>query len=151
MAKRLIKIFLFLAIAGFVGYRYFYYVDRDSNCFIKIKPSYLEFSASNIKEGIKILKYAVPEEYEKLCIYVDTINPNISCGGFQGGCYSFYNDNVKEIDISTANHDFLSSTASVIAHETCHAIQFQTYGREGIDEKECYAVGNKVMTAVIDF
>ena len=151
MAKKALKIFITLAILGLVGYQYFYYVDRAHRCFIKIKPSYLEFSTSNIKEAIRILKYAVPEEYEKLCTYVDTIDPNISCGGFQGGCYSSYNRNVKEIDIGTANDDFLGWTAGVIAHETCHAIQFQEIGFDGFDEGECYAIDNKVMKAVIDF
>ncbi|HEY4478601.1 MAG TPA: hypothetical protein VI775_02040 [Candidatus Paceibacterota bacterium] len=53
-----------------------------------------------IKKIIKYLKSNYPDEYVKVCNNVTTIDPNISCGGFGGGCYSEYNRNPGVIDIS---------------------------------------------------
>lgn len=147
--RKFIKIFIIIFISGAIFYRYFYYVDFTDNCYIKIKPSFTEFSSQNIKQAIKVLKYAAPEEYKKFCGRVKMINPNFACGGFNGGCYYPENLGKKEIDVSTANGAYLGWTAAVIAHETCHAAQAQE--KRAISEDECYGIGNKVLKKVINF
>lgn len=138
----------FLAVFALI-YKYFLYIDIKNNCYVKIKPSFIELSSSNIKQAIKALKYGAPEEYEKFCSNINTIDPNISCGGFQGGCYYSGKINSKEISISTANQEFLGWTAAVVAHETCHAIQYEE-NRE-MSESECYAIGYKVLKKLVEF
>ncbi|MDP2684991.1 MAG: hypothetical protein Q8P20_08220 [bacterium] len=148
--KIFIKIFLIILVLALFSYKYFIYYDNETGCFIKLKTAIFEPNTVNVKNAIKTLKYAVPDEYEKLCLNVDTIDPNLSCGGFQGGCYNSHNGN-RLIQIGTANDDFLGWTAAIIAHETCHAIQFQTNGIEGLEESECYAIGDQVMKTLIDY
>jgi len=147
--RKIIKGIILLFIAGAVIYRYFYYLDFENKCYIGLKPSIIEFSSQNIKQAIRVLKYAVPEEYEKFCGHVKAVNPNIACGGFGGGCY--YGDNLakREIDISTTHGGYLGWTAAVIAHETCHAIQAQA--GKALNEDECYKIGNEVLKKVISF
>jgi len=147
--SKIIKIIIIIIIIGAGFFRYFYYLDFKNSCYIKIKPSILEFSSQNIKQAIKILKFSVPNEYEKFCGHVKTINPNFACGGFGGGCY--YGDNIekKEIDISTANSGYLGWTAAIIAHETCHATQAQE--KREMNENECYSIGNEVLKKVINY
>ena len=147
--RKIIKIIVTILIIGAVGYRYFYYVDFKNKCYIKIKPSILEFSSQNIKQAIKVLKLAVPEEYQKLCGHVNVINPNFACGGFGGGCYYGENLEKKEIDISTANSGYLGWTAAVIAHEACHAIQGQE--KRAMSESECDKIGNEILKKVISY
>lgn len=147
--RKIFKLAIIAVIIGAVIYRYFYYLDFKNKCYIKIKPSFLEFSSQNIKQAIKVLKFAVPEEYEKFCGRVKAINPNFACGGFGGGCYYGENLEKKEIDISTANSGYLGWTAAVIAHETCHAIQGQE--KRAMNEDECYKIGNEVLKKVINF
>ncbi len=149
MPKKLLKISIFLLLLGGFAYRYFFYIDIPNKCFIKIKPSVLELSTINVKEGIKILKRVTPEEYEKLCKHVKAISPNFSCGGLGGGCYQYRNLENKEIDISVTRDTFLGQTAAVIAHETCHAIQHQE-GRS-LNEQECYEVDDQVFRAVVKY
>ena len=147
--RKIIKIIVIALIIGAAGYRYFYYTDFKNNCYIKIKPSILEFSSQNIKQAIKVLKLAAPEEYGKFCGQVKAINPNFACGGLDGGCY--YEDNLekREIDISTANSGYLGWTAAVIAHETCHAIQAQE--KRALSENECDKIGSAVLKKVISY
>lgn len=149
LMKRLLLVLAVILLMTILIYRYLLYIDFQNRCYILIKPSLLEFSSRNIQEGIRVLKYAVPIEYQKLCQYVDTINPNISCGGFEGGCYSAYEAHPGEIDVGTAHEQFLGWTAAVIAHETCHSQQFQE-GRP-FDEKECYEIDNYVLKTVVEF
>ena len=106
----------------------------------------MEFSNSNIKKAILVLKNASPEDYQNLCRYVDTIDPNLSCGGFEGGCY--YGIRSKTIDVSTSRTS-LSWTAAVIGHETCHAMQ----AKEGrpLDETECYKVDSRILKTIVEF
>ena len=147
MLKRILKILIIILIVGAVIYRYFFYIDFSNHCNIKIKPSLTELSNSNIKEAIRVLKRAVPEEYNKLCKHVKMISPNLGCGGFGGGCY--YHNDKKEIYISTAYGGFLGLTAAIIAHETCHAIQHQE-GRS-LSEQECYEVDDKVLKTIVTY
>lgn len=141
------KIFILALIISTVIYRYFFYYDPTNGCLIKLKPSIIELSSANIKVGIKILKIAVPEEYDKLCAHVDLINPNFSCGGTGGGCYIPGKTPTREIDISTTNDGFLGWTAAVIAHETCHAIQDEEDRQ--FSEDECNEIGNYVLEKTV--
>jgi hypothetical protein len=139
-----LKRLMFLIIVLLLIYHYFLYVDIKNGCYIKIKPSILEFSTPNIKKAIKILKNATPEEYQKVCANVITINPNLGCGGFNGGCfYTGTYNNPTEIHISTANKSYLGWTAAVIAHENCHLIQNKE--KRAMDEGECYGLGDKIL------
>lgn len=146
--KKLVTFFIFLLVGGFVGWRYFFYVDFSADCYLRLQPSLLELSAGNIKQAIRILKHAAPAEYAKLCRHVDVINPNLSCGGFGGGCY-YARDlgQDRQIDISTAHSNFLGLTAAIIVHETCHAIQHQQ-GRS-LSEAECYELDNEVLKNLV--
>ena len=100
-----------------------------------------------------MLKYADPENYKELCTRVDVINPNISCGGFGGGCYHVNNfgssETSRQIDISTPHDGFLGLTAAIIAHETCHARQAQE-GRP-ISEDECYKLDDQTLQKVVEY
>jgi hypothetical protein len=139
---KIINILVLLTIVLFFNFRYFRYDDWSADCHIKLKPSLLELSSVSIKKAIKVLKYAEPVEYKNLCTYVDTINPNMGCGGFGGGCFYTGEMTKKEITISTSRNSSLSATAGIIAHETCHAIQYAE--NRPLDEPECYAVDDKV-------
>jgi len=147
MLKKIVKISILILIIGFFIYRYFFYIDFSNSCYIKIKPSFTELSNSNIKEAIKILKLTSPDEYDKLCSNVKIINPNLSCGGFGGGC--FYKSSGREIDISTAHSGFLAQTAAIIIHETCHAIQYQE-GRN-LSEQECYEADDVILKRIVEY
>lgn len=147
--KRTFLVLILIGAAAGLIYHYLLYLDFKNHCYIFIKPSLLEFSSRNVQEAVNVLKYAVPNEYQKLCQYVDTINPNISCGGFQGGCYSAYQSNPGEIDIGTAHEQFLGWTAAVIAHETCHAQQFQQ--GQSFSEQECYEIDDHVLKTIVQF
>jgi len=147
--NKIIKIGIIVLIIGAGFLRYFYYLDIKNHCYVIIKPSFLELSSQNIKQAIKVLKYAAPEEYKNFCGHVKAINPNFACGGFGGGCYYGANVAGKEIDVSTANNGYLGWTAAVVAHETCHAIQAQE--KRDLNEPECYALGNEVLKKVIDY
>jgi hypothetical protein len=124
-------IIILFVLFGLV-WKYFFYLDPFNGCFIVIYPSWLEFSNTSMKNAIKVLKRTSTDDYQEMCLNVTSINPNISCGGFGGGC--FYADQPQSIDISTTNRS-LAITASIIIHETCHVMQFKE-GR-GISEPEC--------------
>lgn len=144
--KTVIKIIIIVFLSALIIYHFFFYADIKNSCYIKILPSLTELSSSNIKKGINVLKNAAPEEYEKLCGNIDTINPNFSCGGFQGGCYTY---TPRQIDISTSRDEFLGWTAAIIAHETCHAIQ-HSKGQE-LNEDECYTLDDMVLQKVVEY
>jgi len=147
MLRKIIKIFILILIVGFFIYKYFLYFDFSNSCYITIKPSFTELSNSNIKQAIKVLKLTSPDEYDKLCSNVKTINPNIACGGFGGGC--FYHSYEKEISVSTSNNSYLGWTAAIIVHETCHVVQ----NKEGraMSELECNTLGNNVLGKIVQY
>jgi hypothetical protein len=151
--KKIIIFFFFVALFFWLFNRYFLYTDKEYGCFIKIKPSILEFSSQNIKKGILVLKYADVDNYKELCNRIDVINPNISCGGFGGGCYrktNFDNSEIsRQIDISTPHNGFLGLTAAIIAHEVCHVRQAQE--NRSFSEKECYKLDDKVLQKVVEY
>ncbi len=130
--KKLLYFLIFAILVAGVYTRYFFYFDVPQNCYISISPSFLEFSNRSVINAINVLKQASYNDYEDLCTNVTKINPNISCGGFEGGC--FYNRRPKTIDISTSERS-LAWTASVIVHETCHVMQFQE--SRAMSENEC--------------
>lgn len=135
-----------MILLALVYLKYFIYIDIKNNCFITIKPSILEFSNAVMKKGLRVLKYGSPEDYAKVCQYVNKINPNISCAGFGGGC--FQNNNPKSIDISTSNRSLLW-TSLIIVHETCHVIQFQIAGKT--EEGPCYDAMDKTMSKLVAY
>lgn len=148
MLKKIIYGLIIIAIAAFFIWRYFIYFDWQIRCFIRIQPSFLEFSNLTMQKAIRILKNASPDDYRDLCQYVNVINPNISCGGFEGGCYSVYKQNPKMIDVSTSNRS-LQWTVGIIVHETCHAKQFQQHRDFG--ETECYDEDSRIIKAITEF
>lgn len=136
VVKKLFKFLILFFLVCLIFYHFFLYIDIGNKCFIKIKPALVELTNTTMKRGIKYLKKNHFPEYKLLCENVTTINPNISCGGFGGGCYSSYRSDPGEIDISTT-YGNVNNAAKVIIHETCHAVQFKE-GRS-FDEAECYA------------
>lgn len=146
--KKIIKILVLFLFFVFITYRYFYYVDLSNDCYLKIKPSLMEFSNTNIKRAIKTLKHGSPDDYNKLCVYVDTIDPNLSCGGFGGGCFYPSKKSARTIDISTSQRD-LAWTAAIIMHETCHSMQFQQ--DRTLSEQECYEVDDATIKQIVKF
>jgi hypothetical protein len=131
---KLFKFLLLILFIIFVIYHFFFYVDVRNGCYVVIKPALLEMSNTTMKKGLVYLKKNFPSQYGEFCENVNTINPNISCGGFGGGC--FYHNSPKTIDISTTYGNYINA-AKVIIHETCHVIQLKE-GRPA-NESECYA------------
>ena len=143
-SKKVLTIILVIFFFLGISYKFFFYVDFENRCFVKILPSIaLEFSNSNIKRSIGILKYGSPTDYQDFCRLVDTIDANVDCGGFEGGCYR----GGKRIAVSTAQGT-VSWTVAIIVHETCHAIQ--TVEGRGIGEGECYAAGDRILTTIVE-
>lgn len=142
-------VFLLFLVGGFVYFyfHFFVYYDASNNCRISIKLSMLEWSNLNIKKALGVLKYGSPEDYKLVCKNIKKINPNISCGGWQGGCFHPNSGDKAEIDVSTAHGDFLAWTAGVIVHETCHYVQYKE-GRD-LDETECYAKGDGLVNKLV--
>jgi len=137
-SKKVFTIFLLILLFFGLIYQFFFYIDIGNSCFVKIIPSItLEFSNSNIKRSIKILKYGSPADYQDFCRLVDTIDANIDCGGFEGGCYR----GGKRIAVSTAQGT-VSWTVAIIVHETCHAM--------GFGETECYAAGDRILGTIVE-
>ncbi len=128
-AKYLLLILLILSII----YHFFFYIDIKNRCFVIIKPALIELSNTSMKKGLRYLKKNFPTQYGDFCKNVNVINPNISCGGFGGGC--FYRNSPKTVYISTTFGNYINA-AKVIIHETCHVIQLKE-GRE-MSETECY-------------
>ncbi|PIR43092.1 hypothetical protein COV24_04655 [candidate division WWE3 bacterium CG10_big_fil_rev_8_21_14_0_10_32_10] len=138
MSKK-IYIVLVLFLGLLLIYKLFFYVDIQNSCFIKIYPSFLELSNANIKRAIKILKQGSIEDYNDLCTNVTTINPNLGCGGFDGGCY--YQNQHHTIYVSTHQRDVLWSVG-VIVHETCHVMQAEQ--NKPLNETECYTADTRI-------
>jgi hypothetical protein len=147
--KKPLKYGLLILLVLAVYSRYFYYHDFSAGCGITIKPSLTELSSQNIKAALRAMKHGAPNEYALVCKHVESIDPNLACGGFNGGCFYLNDLAAGEIDVSTGNQSYLGWTAAVIAHETCHLIQ----AKEGrtMDEGECYGVGNDILKKMIVF
>ena len=131
--------FIFTFFILFIFFRNFLYLDIPNKCYIVVYPSWFELSNSTIKKGISVIKTVSPENYQNLCQRVKAINPNLSCGGFEGGC--FEPGTPKTIYVNATKN--LIWVVDVIAHEACHALQF--YENRPFDENECNAVGVEVM------
>ena len=141
--------FLLIAVVLYLSFSYlsnFFYLDPINNCYIAIGPSWLEFSNSTIKKTLTILKNASPDNYQNVCQRVNFINPNLSCGGFEGGCFN--PKSPRSIDVSTSLR-MTAYTADVISHEACHARQF--YQNRQMLEPECYGVGSDVLKTIVDY
>lgn len=124
----------------------FYYVDFQNSCYIGIGPSWIEFSNGTIKKAIGTLKIASPKDYKKVCERVSFINPNISCGGMEGGCAD--PNNPRAIDISSSHNSFMLSLL-VIVHETCHTVQF--FEKRPVSEEECYSEGSRILKELVTY
>jgi hypothetical protein len=135
IAKKILKYLVIILLLCSLFYHFFIYIDIRNRCFVTIRPAMIELSNSAMKKGIIFLKKNFPNQYKDFCTNITSINPNISCGGFGGGCYSSYHYDPGIIDISTPYGDY-KDAAKVIIHETCHAIQFKE-GRP-FDETECH-------------
>lgn len=135
-----IKIFCTILVIVAIGFRMFVYYDPDNGCTIKVLPS---FQPSNwdFRQVLKLLKTTSRQDYEYLCTNVETINKDIACGGFDGGCY--YTDRSKTLYIGN-DQDNMAVTMAVIVHELCHARQYNE-GRV-LAEYECYAKGVEYLT-----
>lgn len=144
--KTFAKILIVVLLLTGVHWKFYRYYDPEAGCNIKIKMSFLEWSNSNIKKALSILKYGAPEDYANVCSHIEVINPTMSCGGWQGGCY--YN-NPGEIFISTSKNEFLAWTAAIIVHETCHDIQAKE-GRPP-SEEECYSQDHDVLQKLVQY
>lgn len=140
--SKLIKYGIFFIVILFIYLHYFIYFDLANHCLLRLYPSFFEFSNLNIKRSLEILRYGSPDDYKTVCQSIKVINPNFSCGGFGGGCYSVYNSNPGTIDISTSQNDTLM-TSAIIVHETCHAIQFKE--KRALNEDECYHADEKTL------
>ena len=140
--KKVLAILLLVIGLGFFVYKNFLYVDTDYNCYIKVIPTFLP-SNFNTKEVIQIIKQGDIKEYKKLCKYVSTINKNPSCGGFDGGCFQPSRPRTIYIGNDQGN---IALAASIVVHETCHAIQGYEHGK--LSEPECYDVGYRFLDEI---
>lgn len=138
--KKLIILVAFTVILVFT--LNIFYIDIGDKCFITIIPS-VELSNGTIVSALQILKKVVPNQYTKVCENVKFINTNVSCGGFDGGCY--HTGNNKTIYVSSSQRHLVVST-SVIAHETCHLLQEKQ--KRPLNEPECYSIGNTVLKTI---
>lgn len=121
-----------------------FYFDLSNQCFIRISPSFWEWSNSSIKKTLEVLKIASPKNYKNVCQRVSVINPNYSCGSFGGGCFSKLDS--KTINISTFHNEVVSA-AVAITYETCHVKQREENRSD--DETECYKAGYKILDDLI--
>ncbi len=144
------KSFFWIAVALFLFQYFFLYVDFSNGCFIKITPSLLEWNNVTMKRALRVLKYAAPDDYRKVCMHVRIINPNISCGGFNGGCFHepYNGKEPGKIDVSTSYGSLLWS-AGVIVHETCHLMQYKEH--RSLDESECYHADDRILRKLTQF
>ncbi len=140
--KKYLKILLIFVLLGIYVYSKFVYLDPDYNCSIKVIPNFMP-SNFDTKKIIKIVKSGSEEEYKKLCQYVNTINKNPSCGGFDGGCYELERPGTIYIGNDQGN---IALAAALLVHETCHAIQ--AYENRTLGESECYTAGNNFLQEI---
>lgn len=146
-SKRILTAFVLILFCLSLFFHFFIYIDLQNGCNIKIIPSLGEWNNLNIKRAIKVLKYGSPEDYQKLCKYVNTIEGSVSCGGWEGGCFPGpYGP--KSITVSSAQ-DTVAWSASVITHETCHAIQWDQL--KALDETECYQTDDRFLQSIVQY
>lgn len=146
-SKRILTAFVLIILCISLFFHFFIYIDFKNGCNIKIIPSLGEWNNLTIKRAIKILKYGSPNDYQNLCKYVNIIDGSVSCGGWEGGCFSgTYGP--KSITVSSAQNTEAMS-AGIIAHETCHAIQFDE--RRSFDETECYTEQNRLLKTIVQY
>lgn len=127
--------FIFSVVSSFI------YIDPLNGCFIKLLPSWdFNFNQYRVKEGLIILKNALPDDYKDVCKRIDTIDPNFDCGKSEGGCY--WSGNPKRISVSTANST-ANWVAAVIIHETCHSKQDSE--KRPLNEVECHQEDNRIL------
>jgi hypothetical protein len=125
----------------------FRYDDWTGGCHIRINLSLLEWNNLDMKKALNFISKKSPEDYRKVCTYVDTISPDLPCGGSGGGCY--HDDRPREIVTSNLGHGkHIEWTAAVIMHETCHAIQKAEGRTAGDRETECYRASYKFLREV---
>ncbi len=146
--KKILKIFMYLLLPLLViNFWLFRYDDWKNDCHIKIKPSILELNNLKIKEALKVLRYGMPSEYKSVCDNISYIEPDLPCGGAGGGC--FHPNVGSKIVISVLHGGTPAHTASIIVHEKCHYRQQED--KRAFDEKECYAEGDTVTNALIQY
>lgn len=144
----LIKYFIFFFLVFFIINIYFFRYDNfKDNCHIKIGFSLLEMNHVEIKDSIKLLKNALPQEYMDLCQNVSSIKPDLPCGGTGGGC--FRAKNPRQIEVSVLNGGTTGHTSAIVMHEVCHAIQNKE--NRSIEETECYAKTDQVINSLLDY
>lgn len=122
------------------------YDDWINGCHINIQFSLLEWNNLEIKRAIKFIKTKSPKDYQKVCEYVDDIALYLPCSFSAGGC--FRDVSPGQIGMHTLPRDKNgnpSFTASVIYHETCHAIQKSEGRTSGDREAECYREGYRFL------
>lgn len=123
----------------------FRYDDFSNGCHMKISISLLEWNNLQIKKALGFIRDNSDSDYKKVCAYVDSISPDLPCGGSGGGC--FHPGREKEIEVSTLGHASKPElTAAIIVHETCHSVQKEE--NRPFDEKECYKEANRFLKAV---
>lgn len=131
---------------------YFTYKDKDNDCVIKIKTPTFLWNVNETKRALKILKYGLPDEYEKVCKYVNTINTRIEYCGFEyAGCFKIrkQKDSKYEISVNPTDQSFSAWEAAAIAHETCHLIQY--IKEHATSEPKCYDVSNKAIKELVQY
>lgn len=122
-----------------------FYIDIFNGCYIGIVPG-LELNNAKIVEGLNVLKQSSIEDYKDVCNRVSKIDPNIGCGGFEGGC--FYSTDPRAIVVTTAGTN-LDWVVGVIVHETCHAKQF--HEKRKMTEEECHNADGRVIKSIVQY
>lgn len=139
--KKFIIVLFFLFFIGAILYKYFFYLDIQKGCYIKILPS-VQGGNTLVKKSIKVLKYGSPSDYEDLCKHVNTIDLNyLSGGGF------YYISIGKTIFVDPRFG--LQDVSRIIVHEVCHARQRQE-GRF-LSEEECYKKDDEFIKKITSF
>ena len=140
--KKIIKISITTIFLVFVLFKVFVYMDLSSGCFIFTIPTYLPTNVSTKKH----IKFASPDDYNTLCSDIRVINKNISCGGFDGGCY----EKRKPNTIFLGNdQDNLGLSSAIVIHELCH--RQQAKDSKSFSELECYKRGGEFLEDIVAY
>ncbi len=135
-------IFVLYLIFGFA--QNFFYADPSSGCFIRIPPS-ADLNNHKIREAMQLLKIASPSDFSAVCGQITTIDPNISCGQFEGGCFQGI---PGEISVDTSNHT-LAMVAQTIVRTACQARQADK--KVANDPKTCYQEGYTTLNNLVAY
>jgi len=150
--RRLVAVVFGVAIVGFLGVRYFAWLDPGNGCYLYLRPSLVGYDNTTIKRALDTLRHGSPEDYRKVCAHVATINPNPSCGGFGGGCFWHGEAQRGRASIDVSTEHGVIWTVGIIVHETCHAIQFHEGRPRGWNlEDECYKEDDRILRALVQF